>query len=94
MTPEENQDGQGLPTPVTVNTPLGTDAQQGKSNRRVSLLSLPPLKPAPKKSTLSTAGFVFERFHTPDVSVHRKIDNHSRFFHSGGCEISVNLVLT
>ncbi|KAH6632005.1 hypothetical protein F5144DRAFT_533154 [Chaetomium tenue] len=78
MTPDKNQDGQGLPTPVTINTPSRTDTQQGKSNRRVSLLSLPPLKPAPMKFTPSKVGFVFERFHTPDVSVHGEIDDHAR----------------
>ena len=76
MTPDKSQDWQELPTPTTENKPLRTYSQKGKSNRSWSLLSLPPLKPTPKKFTPPKAGIRLERFHTDNANMHRKAFGH------------------
>jgi hypothetical protein len=76
MIPEKEQDWQELPTPTAENKPLRTYSQKGKSNRPMSLLSLPPLKPTPKKFTPTKTGVRLERFHTDNANVHREAFGH------------------
>lgn len=76
MTPEKSGGRQELSIPTTENKPLRTYSQKWKSNRPASLLSLPPLKPTPKKFTPTKVGVRLERFHTDNANVHREAFGH------------------
>ncbi|KAK3294644.1 uncharacterized protein B0H64DRAFT_375411 [Chaetomium fimeti] len=71
MTKSKSQDWQELPAMTTEKRPLRTYSHKAKSNRPVSLLSLPPLKPTPKQFTPTTAGVRLEKFHTGNATVYR-----------------------
>ncbi|KAH6856419.1 hypothetical protein B0I37DRAFT_443095 [Chaetomium sp. MPI-CAGE-AT-0009] len=71
MTKDTSQGWQELPATTTWNKPLRTYSHKAKSNRPVSLLSLPPLKPTPEIFTSTTAGVRLERFHTGNANVYR-----------------------